>query len=75
MCEYCETKEPLDSLAEKWLFDEVVDIGIAQLAFGGVIHPAKKRLNINVVTHPVIERELLGKPIEIRFCPMCGREL
>ena len=75
MCKYCEIENPLDSLAAKWLFDEKVDAGMAQLAFGGVIHPEQKSLHLSVVTSPVITKELLTEQIDIKFCPMCGRKL
>ena len=42
MCEFCELKAPLDSLAEKWLFDYTLDLNIAEVAFGAVICPSRK---------------------------------
>ena len=41
MCEYCNMRDPLDSTASKWLFDEIVDMSIVKVAFGGVIMPEK----------------------------------
>ena len=75
MCEFCELRDPLDSLAEKWLFDFPVNLSIAQVNFGAVIFPSRKQLDISVVSAPVIDREILTEHININYCPMCGREL
>ena len=75
MCEFCELRDPLDSLAEKWLFDYPVNLNIAQVNFGAVIFPSRKQLDISVVSSPVIDREILTEHININYCPMCGREL
>ncbi len=74
-CEYCRKADPLDCVAKEWLFDETIDLGVAEVAFGAVIHPDKKELGINVITSPVIAKELLTKSMDVKYCPMCGREL
>ena len=67
MCDYCELKEPLDSLASKWLFDFPVDIGMTEVSFGAVICPERKQIDISVVPSPVIAREFLSEKVSICF--------
>ena len=75
MCQYCELNAPLDSLAEKWVFDYPLNFGEMEVAFGGIICPERKQLDISVVTSPVIDREILNKQIDINYCPFCGRKI
>ncbi len=75
MCQYCELNAPLDSLAEKWMFNYPVDLGIAEVAFGAVICPGRKQLDISVVTSPILDREILIKRVDINYCPFCGRKI
>lgn len=75
MCDFCELKAPLDSLASKWLFDYPVDLGVAEVSFGAVIAPERKQLDISVVPTPVIDREILSERVSISYCPVCGRKI
>ncbi|MDO4975238.1 MAG: hypothetical protein Q4E61_02840 [Alphaproteobacteria bacterium] len=71
MCDFCECESKLESVAKKWLIsDEEVDIGILDnLDIGLVISPKYKELSYCLNYAEYVKR------IQIKYCPMCGREL
>lgn len=73
VCRYCMTRTELDTVAEKWLFDDTVDFKIEDLLIGQVISPKRKRMTLNISSKH--DREIFIKNIDIKYCPMCGRKL
>lgn len=78
MCQFCEVKEPLDSVAEEWLMNEEnIDLGgLGHLMTGLAVLPESKKLDFTL--HHVVDDifgELYATHIPIKYCPICGREL